>query len=84
MAAARKLACIVWKVLSSKQRYMEEDRYLTVKKMKSVRYKARKNLPSSDEDRTSVSSLLKDISSHADIISRYPFDMEGLSGEGGT
>jgi|GEM_PF-536658 transposase len=83
VAAARKLVCIIWKVLSSKQSYVEEDRYLTAKKMKSVRYKAKRSLPSSDEDRTSVSSLLKDISSHADIISRYPFDMEGLSGDEG-
>ena len=33
VAAARKLACIVWKILTSKQRYVEEDRYLTARKM---------------------------------------------------
>ncbi len=81
VAAARKLDCIVWQVLSSKQSYVEEDRYLTAKKMKSVRYKAKRSLPCSDEDRTSVSSLLKDVSSYADIILIYSSDMKGLSGD---
>jgi hypothetical protein len=27
VAAARKLACIVWRILTSKQRYVEEDKY---------------------------------------------------------
>jgi transposase len=41
--AARKLACIVWKILTSKQRYVEEDRYLTSRKIRKASHSARRN-----------------------------------------
>jgi hypothetical protein len=36
VAAARKLSWIVWAMLTSKQRYVEEDRYLTARKLTHI------------------------------------------------
>jgi transposase len=44
VAAARKLACIVWRILTSKQRYVEEDKYLTARKMRRLSQTARRPL----------------------------------------
>ena len=40
--AARKLACIIWKILTSKQRYIEEDKYLTARKVRQTSYNAKR------------------------------------------
>ena len=47
LLAARKLACIAWKILTSKQRYLEEERYLTAREMKSVTQTAKRPLRAS-------------------------------------
>jgi transposase len=43
VAAARKLSWIVWRMLTSKQRYVEEDRQLTSRKMRAMSSKARRD-----------------------------------------
>ena len=40
VAAARKMACVAWKVLSSGRPYVEEDENLTERKMKMILYNA--------------------------------------------
>jgi hypothetical protein len=45
IAAARKMACIVWKVLSSKQPYTEQDNHMTKRKMKITSSKAMRIMP---------------------------------------
>jgi transposase len=44
VAAARKLACTVWKILTSKQRYVDEDTYFMARKMKRLSQTAGRSL----------------------------------------
>ena len=78
VGAARKLACVVWKILISKEPYVEEGKYLTVKKFKRSSYKAGKPIPDDNSNRSAVSQLVSDISSRADALARYPMDMESV------
>jgi len=70
VAAARKLACITWKVLTSKQKYVEEDRYLTARKIKRISFIAKRHLTyaSKPED---VPSLIKSLTENSDVLERY-------------
>jgi hypothetical protein len=47
IAAARKMACTVWKVLNSKQPYTEQDDHMTKRKMKIMSSKAMRIIPTS-------------------------------------
>jgi transposase len=74
VAAARKLSWIVWRILTTKQRYLEEDEYLTARKTRVLSRAARRSL-----DHTSVPgdvpALVSDLKSHADTLERYPREM---------
>jgi hypothetical protein len=82
VGAARKLACVVWKILTSKEPYVEEEKYLTVRKFKQISCKAGKPIPDDDSNRYVVSQLVSDISCRADALARYPMDMEDPSSSG--
>lgn len=82
VGAARKLACVVWKILISREPYVEEDKYLTLKKLKRSSFKAGKPIPDDDSNRSAVSQLVSDISGRADTLTRYPMDMESVFGKG--
>jgi transposase len=79
VAAARKLACIVWKILTSKQRYVEEDKYLTAKKMSRVSQIARRSLEHTTKPED-VSTLVGNLKSETDVLERYPEGMHRVSG----
>lgn len=82
VAAARKLACIVWKLLTSKQRYVEEDRYLTARKMSRLSQLARRPLEHATKPED-VSTLIASLKSEADVLERYPEEMRRMSGRNG-
>ena len=77
VAAARKLACIIWKILTSKQRYVEEDKYLTARKAKQA---------SSDAERVvkdavlpeSVPELAQDLSSYVSVLKESPEELDRM------
>jgi transposase len=71
VAAARKLSWIVWRMLTSKQRYVEEDRYLTDRKVRAMSSKARRDLPNAvrPED---IRELAESLTSKANTLGRYP------------
>jgi transposase len=77
--AARKLACIVWKMLTSKQRYVEEDKYLTARKMRKASSTARRVIkdPVLPE---SVPELAKSLSSHVDVLEQYSIGLDRMLG----
>lgn len=65
--AARKLACIAWKILTSRQRYVEEDEYLTARKMKKAMYLTKRSLRhvSKPED---IPSLAKSLTEKTELL----------------
>ena len=67
VAAARKLACIVWKILTSKQRYVEEDRYLTSRKMTRLSQIAGRPLEHTTKPED-VSILVGDLKSRTSML----------------
>lgn len=77
IAAARKLACVIWKILTSRQRYVEEDKCLTVRKAKQA---------SSDAERVvkdavlpdSFPELAQDLSLYVDILKEYPEELDRI------
>jgi hypothetical protein len=75
VAAARKLACVVWKILTSKQRYVDENKkYLTARKMKDVSKRASRELKNVSQPE-SVPELIKNLTSKADLLESYPEDL---------
>jgi transposase len=74
VAAARKLACIVWKILTFKQRYVEEDKYLTARKMKRLSYTANR-IPLHVTRTEDVPNLISELRNKTDILGRYTKDM---------
>lgn len=79
VAAARKLACIVWKILTSKRRYVEEDKYLTSRKMSRLSQIARRPLEHTTKPED-VPTLIGDLKSEAGALERYPEEMERVLG----
>lgn len=75
VAAARKLSWIVWRMLTSKQRYVEEDRYLTAKKNRVMSFKARRVLPEAVRP-GDIKELAASLTSRADILERYQREEE--------
>src|SRR5487761_1361594 len=71
VVAARKLACIVWKILTSKQRYVEEDENLTERKRKQIASKARDAIPNLVRPE-SILKLAEELKSSAEILQGYP------------
>ena len=74
VAAARKLACVVWRMLTSKQRYVDENKYLSARKMKEVSKKARREVRYATQPE-SVLELIKNLTSKADVLESYPEDL---------
>jgi transposase len=75
VAAARKLACVVWKMLTTKERYVEEAKYLTARKMTETSYKARRRVLSNVATPERVTTLIRDLTAHTDVLERYPEEM---------
>lgn len=79
VAAARKLACIVWKMLTSKQRYVGENKYLSARKMREVSKKASRVIRNAAQHE-SVPELAKNLTSRADLLQSYPEDLGRMLG----
>ena len=79
VAAARKLACIVWKILTSKERYVEEDRYLTSRKMSRLSQIAKRQLEHTTKPED-VPTLVGDLKSGTSALERYPEEMDRTPG----
>jgi hypothetical protein len=78
IAAARKMACIVWKLLSSKQPYTEQDDHMTKRKMKIMSSKAMRIMPTSVMP-SKVSELVRNLVH--DILGKYPEDSDYIIGK---
>jgi hypothetical protein len=74
VAAARKPACIVWKILTSKERYVEEDRYLTARKMSRLSQLVRRPLEHATRPED-VSTLIASLKLETDVLGRCPEEM---------
>ena len=70
VAAARKMACIIWKVLTTQQSYMEEDKRLTARKRMRLILKAKRQ----DSTPSNIHQLAKDLVGDVTILERYPVD----------
>jgi transposase len=77
VAAARKLACIVWKILTSKQRYAEEDKYLTARKTKKLSYTANKTLVHATRAED-VPKLISDLKNQTHVLKIYTKEMHRM------
>jgi transposase len=83
VAAARKMACIVWGVLSAKEPYVEEMKALTERKARKVALEAGREVPDAESNRSNIANLVNDISKDADTLARYSKDMEEIMGGAG-
>jgi transposase len=68
VAAARKMACIVWKVLRTQQPYMEEDKRLTARKRRILSLKAKRQ----DSAPSDIRQLAEDLVGDVTVLERYP------------
>jgi hypothetical protein len=75
IAAARKVACIVWKVLSSKQPYAEQDDHMTKRKMNLMSSKAMRIMPTSVMP-SKVSELVRNLANDIDVLGKYHEDSD--------
>ena len=82
VAAARKLACIVWKILTSKERYIEEDRYLTSRKMTRLSQIAGRSLEHTTRPED-VPTLINDLRSETGVLEECPKEMHREVGRRG-
>jgi len=73
VAAARKMACIVWKVLTIQQPYREEDKRLTARKRRILSWKAKRQ----DSDPSDIRQLAEDLVGDITVLERYPVDFNG-------
>jgi len=79
VAAARKMACVVWKVLTTHQPYREEDERLTAKKKRILAWKAKRQEKNISSDiRQLTETLMGDVS----ILQRYPVEFNEGFGAG--
>jgi transposase len=81
IAAARKLACIVWRILTSKQPYIEEDVYLTARKMRRLSQTVRRPLEHAVKPED-LPTLIASLKSETDVLSGYPEITHGVSKRG--
>jgi transposase len=79
VAAARKLACIVWGVLKNRRPYLEEDRRLTIKKQKRTEYMAKSEIK--QHPMPDMEELTEQVNACADTIAMYPMDLDRALGE---
>ena len=77
--AARKLACIIWKIMTSKQRYVEEDKYLTATKVRQTSYNAKRVIKDAimPED---IPELAKSLSSDIEVLEQYSTGLDRMLG----
>lgn len=73
VAAARKLACVVWKMLTSKCRYVDEDKYLTNRKIRQTALKAKRILRNPVEPQN-LPELIESLTAYVDVLANYPED----------
>jgi len=78
VAAARKMACIVWKVLRTQQLYREEDKRLTARKRRILSWKAKRRLSGPGDIRELVTALVGDVA----VLERYPVGFNEVFGAG--
>ena len=71
VAAARKMACVVWKVLSTHQPYREEDERLTAKKKRILAWKAKRQEKNVSSD---IRQLAETLMGDTAILTKYPAD----------
>jgi transposase len=76
VAAARKMACIVWKVLRTQQPYREEDKRLTARKRRTLSWKAKRQ----DSDPSDIRQLAEDLEGDVTVLERYPVGFNEESG----
>ena len=76
VAAARKMACIVWKVLRTQQPYREEDERLTARKRRVLSWKAKRQ----DSDPSDIRQLAEDLVGDVNVLERYPVGFNGEFG----
>lgn len=82
VAAARKMACIAWKVLSSGCPFVQEDEYLTERKMKEMSRTASRPLPASVMP-AKVQELAASLIGDVDVLDMYA-EEESLSDKTGS
>lgn len=73
VAAARKLACLVWKMLTSRCRYVDEDKYLTNRKIRQTASKAKRILHNPVKPQN-LPELVESLTSYVDVLANYPED----------
>jgi transposase len=66
--AARKLACIVWKIITSKRRYVEEDRYLTSRKIRKASCSIRRSSLIHTPGPEDIPSLVRSLTSKTEAL----------------
>jgi transposase len=69
VAAARKMACVVWKVLTTHQPYREEDERLTAKKKRILAWKAKRQEKNISSD---IRQLTETLMGETAILEKYP------------
>jgi transposase len=71
VAAARKMACIVWKLLTIRQPYREEDERLTARKKRILAWKAKRQEKNTPSD---IRKLAETLMGNTAILEKYPED----------
>jgi transposase len=71
VAAARKMACIVWKLLTTRQSYMEMDERLTARKKRILAWKAKRQEKNTPSD---IRKLAETLMGNTAILEKYPED----------
>lgn len=79
VAAARKLAYIIWKILTSKQRYAEEDKYLTARKIRQTSYNAKRLIKEAVLPKD-VPELARSLSSNVGVLEQYSTSLDRMFG----
>ena len=74
------MACIVWKVLSSKRPYTEQDDHMTKRKMKIMSSKAMRTTSTSVMP-SKVSELVRNLVDDIDVLAKYHEDSDYIIGK---
>ena len=77
VVAARKLACIVWGILTNRKPYVEEDKYLTMKKEKNIGLMAKGNDRPVDREK-----VMDRLAKSTDVFSKYGESNDYMEGGG--
>jgi DNA-directed RNA polymerase subunit F len=76
VAATRKMACIVWKVLTTKQPCREEDERLTARKRRTLSWKTKRQ----NSDPSDIRKIAEDLVGDVTVLERYPVGFNEESG----